>query len=108
MLNSYGGYLPNNTIDTVSGGQAQFDFGNSGGPAFHNGNYPQSVLGCIHHVLSLHDCSMAEFTKANPGPSKRLACDMGRVPTVLHNWMHQIKIISMPMQPGCMHRLRTV
>ena len=41
MLNSYGGYLPNNTIDTVSGGQAQFDFGNSGGPAFHNGNYPQ-------------------------------------------------------------------
>ena len=41
MLNSYGGYLPNNTIDTVSGGQAQFLYGNGGGPAFHDGNYPQ-------------------------------------------------------------------
>lgn len=41
MLNAYGGYLPNNTIDTVSGGQAQFLYGNGGGPAFHDGNYPQ-------------------------------------------------------------------
>lgn len=63
MLNSYGGYLPNNTIDTVSGGQAQFDFGNSGGPAFHNGNYPQSVLACTQHVLSSHYGSMVEFTR---------------------------------------------
>ena len=41
MLNAYGGYLPNNTIDTVSAGQAQFLYGNNGGLAFHNGNYPQ-------------------------------------------------------------------
>jgi len=41
MLNSYGGYLPNNTIDTVSNGLPQFLYGNGGGPAFHDGNYPQ-------------------------------------------------------------------
>lgn len=41
MLNAYDSYLPNNTLDATSNGVSQVLFGNSGGPSFQNGNYPQ-------------------------------------------------------------------
>ena len=41
MLNAYDGYLPNNTLDVTTNGVSQVLLGNSGGPAFPTGNYPQ-------------------------------------------------------------------
>ncbi|CAK0783896.1 hypothetical protein CVIRNUC_007096 [Coccomyxa viridis] len=63
MLNAYGGYLPNNTIDTVSGGQAQFLYGNGGGQAFHDGNYPQSTIGAQQLSWLLNDLARVDRTK---------------------------------------------
>ena len=40
MLNQYGGFLPNTTIESVVGGQSALFYGNDGGPAFAAGNYP--------------------------------------------------------------------
>ena len=40
MLNSYGSYLPNNTLDQTYNGQATLLYGAGGGPSFHDGNYP--------------------------------------------------------------------
>jgi hypothetical protein len=44
MLNQYGGYAPNLTLDVTVGGVSQVLFGNQGGPNFEQGNYPQVSL----------------------------------------------------------------
>lgn len=54
MLNSYDSYLPNNTLDVTVNGVSQVLFGNSGGPSFPTGNYPQVgdyLLGSCPYVL---------------------------------------------------------
>ncbi|BDA42117.1 Purple acid phosphatase 15 [Coccomyxa sp. Obi] len=55
MLNAYDGYLPNNTLDVTVNGVSQVLFGNSGGPAFPTGNYPQSTLGAEQFSWFLND-----------------------------------------------------
>lgn len=40
MLNSYGSYLPNNTLDQTYNGLSTLLYGAGGGPSFHDGNYP--------------------------------------------------------------------
>ncbi|CAL8468194.1 g7733 [Coccomyxa elongata] len=55
MLNSYDGYLPNNTLDVTVNGVSQVLLGNSGGPAFPTGNYPQSTLGANQFSWLLND-----------------------------------------------------
>ena len=55
MLNAYGGYLPNNTIDTVSGGQAQFLYGNRRRPGLARRQLPpvsHHGVTCSHAHLS--------------------------------------------------------
>ncbi len=44
MLNNYDGYLPNTTLDQTFNGVNLVLTGNSGGPAFALGNYPQVRL----------------------------------------------------------------
>lgn len=49
MLNNYGGYMPNTTLDQTypaGSGSSIVLFGNSGGPSFDQGNYPQ--VGGLH------------------------------------------------------------
>ena len=41
MLNGYDSYLPNTTIETTVNSVSQVLFGNSNGPSFEFGNYPQ-------------------------------------------------------------------
>ncbi|EIE19892.1 Metallo-dependent phosphatase [Coccomyxa subellipsoidea C-169] len=55
MLNAYDGYLPNNTLDVTINGVSQVLLGNSGGPAFPTGNYPQSTLGAVQLSWLLND-----------------------------------------------------
>ena len=40
MLNSYGSYLPNNTLDQTYNGQPTLLYGAGGSPSFRDGNYP--------------------------------------------------------------------
>ncbi|KAK9902776.1 hypothetical protein WJX75_005806 [Coccomyxa subellipsoidea] len=55
MLNGYDSYLPNNTLDVTVNGVSQVLFGNSGGPSFPTGNYPQSTLGAVQLSWLLND-----------------------------------------------------